>query len=59
MGSKMKIIKRLKKEESSKVFATEYGVDISTILEIKKNSDSVLKFVSFLVSEEGSTSRKP
>lgn len=43
---------------SGKMLAMEHGVGTSTILDIKKNSDSNLKFVSLLDDEEVLTSRK-
>ncbi|KFM57181.1 Jerky-like protein, partial [Stegodyphus mimosarum] len=56
MKDKINIIIRLKQGESGSKLADEYGVGKSTISDIKKNSESILKYVSD--SEDDSLLRK-
>ena len=58
MGEKVKILERLKNGEAGTKLAVEYGIDKSTISEIKKNQDSIINFAMTLESEEGSLQRK-
>ncbi|MFS1564304.1 MAG: hypothetical protein ACL7AX_13000 [Candidatus Arsenophonus phytopathogenicus] len=58
MSQKVDIVNRLNKGESGQRLSEEYGVGTSTVSDIKKNAASILKFVSVLESEDGSSSRK-
>lgn len=55
---KLEIISRLEKGESGTNLAKIYDVGKATISDIKKNKDTILKFVSKLDSEDGSQKRK-
>ena len=44
LNDKINIIESLKKGETGRTLATKYGVGTSTISDIKKNTDSILKF---------------
>lgn len=58
LSDKLKIVDRLKKGASGSSLAREFGVGNSTITDIKKNSESIIKFACVLDSEEGSLHRK-
>jgi hypothetical protein len=58
VSDKLTIIKRLKSGSSGASLAQEYGVGKATISEIKKKSDSILKFACVLDSADGSLNRK-
>ncbi|OWR54561.1 jerky protein [Danaus plexippus plexippus] len=58
LGDKMKIIEGIKNGESGSKLAQIYGVGVSTISDIKKNSASLMKFTYALEKEDGSSQRK-
>ena len=58
LKDKINIIESLKKGETGRQLAEKYGVGTSTISDIKKNTDSILKFTCHLDSEDGSSHRK-
>ena len=58
MTDKVKIIEQLKKGVSGKKLAKTYNVGAATISDIKRNSSSILNFVSNLENEYGMSSRK-
>ena len=58
LKDKVEIIESLKNGESGSKLAQMYGVGTSTISDIKKNSDSILKFTCTLENEDGSSQRK-
>lgn len=58
MRDKLNILQQLNKGASGVNLAKQYGVGTSTISDIKKNSESLLKFTTTLDSEEGSKHRK-
>lgn len=58
LGDKVKILKRLKNGEAGTKLAVEFGVGKSTISDIKKNEESIMKYVTGLESEQGSLDRK-
>ncbi|XP_067128657.1 jerky protein homolog-like [Centruroides vittatus] len=58
VSDKFKIINQLKSGASRLSLAQEYGVEKTTITDIKKNSDAIKKFASVLDSENGSLHRK-
>ena len=58
MKDKVNIVNRLKKHKRGKKLEEEYGVGTSTISDIKKSAEWVLKFASGLASVDGSSTRK-
>lgn len=48
MKEKVDIIARLKKGETGRELAEKYGVGTSTISDIKKNADSITRYVNNL-----------
>ncbi|XP_054709506.1 jerky protein homolog-like [Uloborus diversus] len=58
LGDKGKILKRLKNNEAASKLAAEFGVGKSTISDIKKNEESIMKYLTGLESEQGSLDRK-
>ncbi|XP_050338865.1 jerky protein homolog-like [Bactrocera neohumeralis] len=58
LNDKVKIIKSIKNGESGSKLAQIYGVGTSTISDIKKNSDAIMKFTCALEKEDGSSQRK-
>lgn len=58
LQDKVKIIESIKNGESGSKLAQIYGVGTSTISDIKKNSDSIMKFTCVLEKEDGSSQRK-
>lgn len=53
LNDKVKIIKSIKKGESGSKLAQIYGVGTSTISDIKKNFDSIMKFTCALEKQDG------
>lgn len=58
LKDKVKIIQNLNNGEPGSKLAQIYGVGTSTISDIKKNSDNIMKFTCALEKEDGSTQRK-
>lgn len=58
MKEKVDIIARLKKGETGRALAEKYGVGTSTISDIKKNADSITRYVNNLDDANGSLTRK-
>lgn len=55
---KVDIIVQSKKGETGRALAEKYGVGTSTISDIKKNADSISKYVNNLDDEEDTSTRK-
>lgn len=55
---KVDIIAQSKKGETGRALAEKYGVGTSTISDIKKNADSISKYVNNLDDEEDTSTRK-
>ncbi|KAL4126596.1 hypothetical protein QTP88_010808 [Uroleucon formosanum] len=58
MKEKVDIIARLKKGETGRALVEKYGVGTSTISDIKKNADSITRYVNNLDDANGSLTRK-
>ncbi|VVC25162.1 DNA binding HTH domain, Psq-type,Homeobox domain-like,HTH CenpB-type DNA-binding domain,DDE superfamily [Cinara cedri] len=58
MKKKIDIIAKLEKGETRRALAIKYGVGLSTISDIKKNADSITRYVNNFDSKKGSLSRK-
>lgn len=58
LGGKVKKLKRLKNDEAGTKLTLEYDVGKSVILEIKRNRDFIINFISALESEQGSLGQK-
>lgn len=58
LETKIEIIKRLEKQESQASIAKHYDIGTSTVSDLWKNKDEILKYVSQLDSIEGVKKRK-
>ncbi|XP_023228602.1 jerky protein homolog-like [Centruroides sculpturatus] len=58
LKDKLDIINALKRGESGRSLSDKYGVGTSTISDIKKQSEKIMKFTNCLMSEDGTSDRK-